>query len=338
MLRSFSKARRVCRGCNAPTALRRTFAAPTSRRNRPAEAFATPEDDFHFTELPYTSSNSSAAHDRYPYAFEHPIKHHYQPPAPFTEDNLTLLPPPLPDDLPPSQDQSGLYPPSSLLDSLSLIHICLSKQDTIPRAYDIFSGLVADHTAGRTTLPDAKVWASVIQGLLSLVGQKKSSSTKSSKTSSTKGSKDLSWLQKASSLIAQWEELNGGRTDPQSSRPRPMGLNRDGQKVYQGYLLGLYTSGSSLSPILPYLSSTRISLTSMLADLAVEEREKVLDQLKKAAEEEADEGALKAIKVAIGMEEERKVRLERGVTDEVNPLYAVSQISGRHISYERLPR
>lgn len=315
MLRTISRARRSSRLVSLLPA-QRCYAVPTSSRLRPAEALATRDDDY-TPEISYDSNDASRSMDRsYPHMLDSARHPTYRPLTPFKEDEITVLPPPLPDDQPASDAQAALYPSTSLLDSLSLIHICLGRKDTIPRAFDIFWTLLDDHAAGRTSLPDAHVWASVIEGVLSLDAPKQAGGRSPNRKAA--------WASKAEALVAEWEKFNGGRSEPGTSRPRPLGLGRGGEKVYAGWLRGLVESGLSVSPVLPYLHSHSLSLATMMAVWSPEEKTKGLTALRKAAEVEEDTVALKAVNQTLGMEQDRRERLERGMPVEVNPLPAVS--------------
>lgn len=314
MLRTLSRSRRSSRIITA-TLTKRTLATPSPPLLRPAEAFATRDNDDE-PEFTYNSSNASRSSDRsLPHMLSSARQPSYRPLQPFVEEKLVVLPPPLPDDLPMTENQSALYPATSLLDSLSLIHICLARKDTIPRAHSIFWTILEDHTAHRASLPDPNVWASVLEGILSLDAPKQAGGRPNTGKSS--------WAPKADALVAEWEKLNGGRTDPESSRPRPYGLGKGGEKIYAAYLRGLVSAGLSPAPILPYLHSKSLSLTALTTSWGSQERDRAFQALKEAAKAEEDEDALKVVSVAIGMEQDRRQRLERGVPEEVNPIYAV---------------
>jgi hypothetical protein len=315
MLRTISRARRSNRLLPC-LGTQRSYAVPTSSRLRPAEALATRDDDY-APEISYDFSNASRSSDRsYPHMLDGARYASYRPLTPFKENDLTVLPPPLPDDQPPSESQAALYPSTSLLDSLSLIHICLARKDTIPRAFDIFWSLLDDHAASKTSLPDPNVWANVIEGVLSLAASKQAGGR------STSGNVD--WASKAEALIAEWEKFNGGRSEPGSSRPRPLGLSRGGEKVYSSYLRGLVASGLPVVPILPYLQSPNLSLATLMAEWSQGEKEEALTAVRAAAEAEEDSVVLKAVNVTRGMEKDRRERLGRELPPEVNPLPAVS--------------
>ena len=321
MLRTIVKSRRSIRPSSA-LASQRWYATPTSSRLRPAEALATRDDDYS-PEISYASNEAGSIDRSYPYMLNTSRHTNYRALTPFGQEKLTVLPSPLPDDQPISEAQAALYPSTSLLDSLSLIHICLGRQDTIPRAFDIFWTLLDDHAAHRTSLPDANVWASVIEGILSLDAPKQAGGRPVAGKSA--------WMPKAEVLIAEWEKFNGGRSEPGTSRVRPLGLGRGGEKVYAGYLRGLVTSGLSVSPILPYLHSRSLSLTSMMGTWSQEEKVMTLEALRVAAEAEDDTVALKAVNVTSGMEQDRRERLEKGMPVEVNPLPAVSLFCSGHV-------
>jgi hypothetical protein len=321
MLRTLSRSRRSSR-ISSVIFSKRSVATPSPPLFRPAEAFATRDNDDE-PEFTYNSSDASRSSDRaLPHMLSSARRSSYRPLTPFVEEKLVVLPPPLPDDLPATETQSALYPATSLLDSLSLIHICLARKDTIPRAHSIFWTILEDHTAHKASLPGPNVWASVIEGILSLDAPKQAGGRSNTGKSS--------WAPKADVLVAEWEKLNGGRIDPESSRPRPYGLGKGGEKIYSAYLKGLVSAGLSPSPMLPYLHSRSLSLTALTSTWSSQERDKAFRALKEAATSEEDTDALKVVNVAMGMEQDRRHRLERGVPDEVNPIHAVSQQIDQH--------
>lgn len=153
---------------------------------------------------------------------------YYQPlpplPSPFRAQPLLNLPSPLPNDIspPPDSPQASLYPSTGVIDSISMISICLRRPEHVPRAYQIFTQLLHDSPTGRMIIPEAKVWAMVIEGVASLGNVH------------SHGSNAPKWRGRAARLVEQWGETHGARNSKE-----PAGLDRDGLKVYQGWFNGL---------------------------------------------------------------------------------------------------
>lgn len=153
---------------------------------------------------------------------------YYQPlpplPSPFRAQPLLNLPSPLPNDIspPPDSPQASLYPSTGVIDSISMISICLRRPEHVPRAYQIFTQLLHDSPTGRMIIPEAKVWAMVIEGVASLGNVH------------SHGSNAPKWRGRAARLVEQWGETHGARNSKE-----PAGLDRDGLRVYQGWFNGL---------------------------------------------------------------------------------------------------
>lgn len=166
------------------------------------------------------------------------MDYHHTPPA-FTQQDPTFrrltseypstsysalqLPSPLPSDIAPDADPfaSSLYPSTGVIDSLSMISICLRRSAHIPRAYQIFKNLIEDSKTGMRRTPDAEVWGRVIQGVASL-GKRGDSSDETWKQ----------WRTRAEVLVNQWEAANN------VFKGSPA-LKNNGIKVYQGWLSGM---------------------------------------------------------------------------------------------------
>lgn len=138
---------------------------------------------------------------------------------------LIQLPEPLPTDTPasPSDLRSALYPSTGVIDSLSMIDICLRRPDHIPRGYQIFRQLLQEHEKGLRRLPEATVWGKVAEAAASLGRELTAKDT----------SKSSIWRRRAQEVVDKWE-----------THHRTRGLNvlagghEDGIKVYQGWFAG----------------------------------------------------------------------------------------------------
>jgi hypothetical protein len=131
----------------------------------------------------------------------------------------TILPAPLPSDVESTAKNSSLYPSTPLLDSLSLLSICLRRPQFIKRAYQIFSQLIADVQAGKAPIPDAAVWAEVTEA----IGRNGHSFDMKNPDRAH---------QVVAELVAQWEVM--------SKKSALQGnLDNAGRRVYQGWFRGL---------------------------------------------------------------------------------------------------
>lgn len=105
--------------------------------------------------------------------------------------------------------QEALYPGNSVIDSISMISICLRRPEFVARAYQIFRQILEDAAKGMQRMPEADVWGRVIEGVAAL----------------GKGS-----AERAANLVERWEALEkpsvGGR------------ISKNGLKVYQGWFAG----------------------------------------------------------------------------------------------------
>lgn len=137
------------------------------------------------------------------------------------QKQLTFLPSPLPTDQTPTIESSSLYPSTALLDSLSLISVCLRRPETTPRAYDIFMRLLSSHDEGTSSLPAAAVWGSVIEGSGAMAKVV------------IHPQQQRMWTERAADLVGRWERANGGGNVEGEAV-----LRDDGVKVYRGWLRG----------------------------------------------------------------------------------------------------
>lgn len=128
----------------------------------------------------------------------------------------TILPVPLPSDIESTPDNSSLYPSTRLLDTLSLLSICLRRPQSVKRAYLIFTQLLADVHSGNAPIPEATVWGEVIEAI--------------GRNAHAFDSEQPGRAQQvAADLVRQWEELSNAIPSKEGQ----------GFKIYQGWFRGL---------------------------------------------------------------------------------------------------
>ena len=136
------------------------------------------------------------------------------------------LPPPLPPDIraQATDPRDAIYANTGVIDSLSMISICLRRPEFVPRAYQIFRQCLDDAGNGSRRMPEADVWGRVIEGVANLGNQ-----------SSAVGNA-LNWRSRATKLVNRWENVSGYHASDQAA-PIP----KEGLKVYQGWFAGTVT-------------------------------------------------------------------------------------------------
>lgn len=190
----------------------RPFTSPTVSRSKPSAQLAEVEND---SPEPYYHHQTSSSSELLPLS-AYPLR--VAPPI--------QLPSPLPSDIIPDANatQSSLYPTTGVIDSISMISICLRRPEHVPRAYQIFKQLLEDSKTGVRTLPDAEVWGRVIEGVAGL---------------GRKGQGEAlvyqNWRQRAQRLVSWWETA----CEVEDQQGIAAGLERGGYKVYQGWLAGM---------------------------------------------------------------------------------------------------
>ncbi|WVQ76764.1 hypothetical protein IAR50_006438 [Cryptococcus sp. DSM 104548] len=263
---------------------------------------------------------------RYPASFSRPSStaaqllhdpspsYHQHDPAPSPPPpHLPLnLPSPLPNDIvsPPSSSHANLYPSTSVLDSISMISICLRRPEHVPRAYQIFTQLLRDPVTGQSRVPEAKVWSMVIEGVASIAGQQ----------DSPEGTER--WRKRAEKLVEQWGVSCG-------SKGKVPVLEHEGLMVYQGWFNGLLSSQSPMDPMVPYLRNSQLSASALLEGLEAS----VLPLACQALIETADSVGLARLKEEVliiqGQERQRREAVASEVIADVAP---VLEGSGRSSS------
>ncbi|WWC87227.1 uncharacterized protein L201_002115 [Kwoniella dendrophila CBS 6074] len=236
-----------------------------------------------------SSSSSSSLGSVYP-SRQHPLLH---------------LPSPLPNDITPSDPnsvQSTLYPPTGVIDSISMISICLRRPEHVPRAYQIFKQLLEDSASGLRRIPDAEVWSRVIEGVASLGKE-------------SEGIAFENWRKRAERLVSQWEGVNGN-----FAAKEPMGLEKGGLKVYQGWFNGLISSQSPLDPLIPYLHHPSLPVSLLLEGLEPSAIPLACEALTETARRHDMIQLEDAVREFQGIEKQRREEIAKEVIDEVNPV------------------
>jgi hypothetical protein len=141
------------------------------------------------------------------------------------------LPAPLPSDVTPQPGslQEELFKSTSAIDIISILSICATRPEFVPRAYHIFQQLLADVKAGKQRAPEAKVWATVIKAMEKL-------GAPSSDAISDQRASEL-WRHRAESLVEQWEVLQAKeKKSPHSGQPA---LDHQGILIYRAWFAGM---------------------------------------------------------------------------------------------------
>ena len=183
----------------------RPYTAPTSSRSAPMpqlrETYEPP------AEFPPPSAQPSSRPD--------PVDM-----SPLWSRPMIQLPPPLPSDSLHSSStlQHAFYPTVGVIDSISMISMCLRRKEHIPRAYQIFQTMLKGLTTNASGIPDAQLFGKVVEGTASLAEPLAEDS-------------DL-WRKRAQGLVRKWEQLQDLPIDEPA-------LEREGVRVYAGWLTGL---------------------------------------------------------------------------------------------------
>jgi hypothetical protein len=137
---------------------------------------------------------------------------------------LIQLPEPLPSDITasPSDPRSALYPSTGVIDSMSMIDICLRRPEHVPRGFQIFRKLLEDAKGGSKRIPEAHVWGKVIEATARLGQDVNDRDLKSSL-----------WRKRAQELVNRWETHHGTKGLNVLS-----GGHEDGIRIYQGWFAG----------------------------------------------------------------------------------------------------
>ena len=137
--------------------------------------------------------------------------------------SLLNLPPPLPPDVTaqPTDPRDAIYASAGVIDSISMISICLRRPEFVPRAYQVFQQLLEDAGHGPGRMPEADVWGRVIEGVARL-GEESSAVGRA-----------FHWRTRAAKLVDRWESVSGYH-----ARDRTLPIPKEALKIYQGWFIG----------------------------------------------------------------------------------------------------
>lgn len=180
---------------------------------------------------PSAAAVEAHSHDFAPPAFmsiprPEPVPHKFNPmpSPPKLRKEAINLPPPLPSDAVGSNRLNAeLYRPTSALDTVSLLSICSSRAEFVPRAYQIFTSLLTDAEQGNAYMPKTQIWANVVHGVAQLC--------KPATTIAGEKVAEL-WRYRTKRLIHSWEKVNGYETGEAA-------LDKDGILVYRAWFSAL---------------------------------------------------------------------------------------------------
>ncbi|WRT65024.1 uncharacterized protein IL334_001965 [Kwoniella shivajii] len=276
-----------------PTALRCYTTPSTPRQSPPAAQLAEAEPSYYH----------HATRQSLPQPLEPRIRMETSQ-YPGRTQPLLHLPSPLPTDITPNPNspQSTLYPPTGVIDSISMISICLRRPEHVPRAYQIFKQLLEDSASGLRRVPDAEVWARVIEGVASLGKE-------------VEGTPWENWRKRAERLVSQWEGANGSWGTHQ-----PAGLEKGGLKVYQGWFNGLISSQASLDPLIPYLNDSALPISVLLEGLEPSAVPLACEAVTEAARQHSMVHLEESVKDFQGVERQRREEIAQEVIEEVKPV------------------
>ncbi|KAK6904008.1 hypothetical protein I203_107520 [Kwoniella mangroviensis CBS 8507] len=277
----------------------RSFTSPTNPRlSPPAAQLAESDSPSYYHHAPQHSSPQ-------------PLEPHIRienSPYPGRTHPLLHLPSPLPTDITPNPNSphSNLYPSTGVIDSISMISICLRRPEHVPRAYQIFKQLLEDSASGLRRVPDAEVWARVIEGVAGLGKE-------------AEGFAYENWRKRAERLVSQWEGANGA-----FAAKEPAGMEKGGLKVYQGWFNGIISAQSSLDPLVLYLHHPSLPVSALLEGLEPSAVPLACDALIEAARRHNMTQLEDSVREFQGLEKQRREEIAREIIDEVKPVLETS--------------
>ncbi|WVR04429.1 hypothetical protein IAU60_001432 [Kwoniella sp. DSM 27419] len=279
--------------------LTRSFTTPTLPRLQPPAAQLAEVDPDHTPSYYHHARKQPALEPLEPRIRIETSPYPVRPHAPIH------LPSPLPTDVNPNPNapQASLYPSTGVIDSISMISICLRRPEHIPRAFQIFKQLLEDSASGQRRVPEAEVWARVIEGVASLGKE------------SDKSANWETWRKRAERLVLQWEVANnvlGGR--------EPAGMDRGGAKVYQGWFSGIVSAQAPLTPMLPYLNHPSLPISVLLDGLEPSSVPLAIDAVLDVAAQNDLHELEGAVREYQGIEQEKRDIIAREVIEEVKPV------------------
>lgn len=299
-------ARRLQAAAVPRIALARGYASPSTPRSKPS--LATVE-----------------AHDYAPPPFmtaprRDPEAHKFNPmpsSPPIFQTSPIGLPPPLPASASDgNQLNAELYRPTAALDTVSLLSICSSRPEFVPRAYQIFTALLSDVENDKAFLPRTQVWANVIHGVAQLC--------KPPTTIAGEKVTEL-WQFRTKQLIKRWEEMNG------SPAGEPF-LEKEGILIYRAWFTALVKVNGKLDPIIPYIEHPAIGLDKMVAGLSRDDVAKALEQLKVYSAKHLLDWLDVQVKEVQGMERKKREIRDSDVVPEVSPVLEKVKTKKRSLS------
>jgi len=142
------------------------------------------------------------------------------------------MPAPLPADVTPAPGSlhDDLFKSTASIDTISILSICATRPEFVPRAYLIFTQMLDNVKRGATRNPESKVWATVIKAM-----EKLGKPTDDSVTAERQA--EL-WRHRAAKLVQEWENLQMSETGSRA-RTREPGLRRLGILVYNAWFAGM---------------------------------------------------------------------------------------------------
>lgn len=219
-----------------------------------------------------------------------------------------FIPPPLPADIVPNKNEAqlSLYPSTGVIDSISMISICLRRPELVGRAYAIFNQLVEDARVGLKQMPDADIWSRVIEGVA------KSGSDKAN------GSKARS---RAERLVRTWESLHSSLDIGVVA-----GRHQQGIKVYQGWFAGTVAARQTIEPLEPYIIREPSLVTELLDGVKQSDLPLAYDALIQVAENENMREIAQRVDEFQQIQAARKQRVAEDVVADVSPVMEVSHL------------
>jgi DNA-directed RNA polymerase len=194
-----------------PSGFTRRSVHGSSSRLRPAAQLAESDDSPSYYDTPHQTPSHPD-----------PIYRQLNTPYPLRPSEVIKMPSPLPADVISATDygQSTMFPSTGVIDSISMISICLRRREHIPRAFQIFNQILLDVKGAPHKMPESEIWGRMIEGVASLGEEKAGEDTWKT------------WRGRAAALASKWEaHANVPKGTP--------GLQHEGLRVYQGYLSGL---------------------------------------------------------------------------------------------------
>lgn len=207
----------------------RAYSTPSTPRAKPVAAAAQTSTQFD----PAITYSSTPKAELEPHRFNTPFDFNLHAPSP----SFVTLPSPLPSDVapPPGSIHSELYQTTSNVDTISILSICVSRPEFVPRAYNIFINLIEQVKRGESRNPDAKIWASVVKAIQKL-GAPNVADAQAANAAAL-------WRTRAGQIVGNWEALNnwtaGKRTEAIRAPSGTPAVKRQGLLIYRAWFAGI---------------------------------------------------------------------------------------------------